>query len=93
MATTYLCVVRFTRAVTAEIILSLFQTIYGTHHAKVGSSETPWEVENLAAPIVLDSFMTDRGTHCLLPSFQAISKFHPIVDFCIQRWPDLVMIY
>ena len=89
----YLCVVSFTRAFTTETIFSLFWRVYGNHHAKAGSSEMPWEVENLATSIGLDYSVTNRGIHCLLSYFQATSKFHPTVYFCLRRWPNLVMIY
>ena len=81
MATPYFFVVRFTWALTEEIILSLFQRLYGTHHENAGSSEIPWEVANYATSIGLYYFITDIGIHFLMRYFQGISKFHPTVDF------------
>ena len=71
----------------------LFKGVYGNYNANTGSSEIPREVENLATSIGLYYFTNNRDIHCLMPSLQAISKFHPTVHFCIQRWPELVMIY
>ena len=93
MATPYLWVVSFTWSLIAEMILSLLWRVIEIHHAKAFSSEIPWEVENYDNSIGLNDFITDRVIPCSLPYLQAISNFHSTVDFCIRRWPDLVMIY
>ena len=75
----YLCVRFLTRELTADMITSRFLRVYGTHHAKAGSSSMFLAVTYSATSIGFDSLSTFNGIHCFVPSFHLIRNCQPTV--------------
>ena len=85
-----LCIAFQTRKLTAEMILSLFLKVYGTHQAKAGSSSIFLALTYSATSTGLDSFRSFNGTHVWGPYFQSHKNFRPMVVLRCTRLPKFV---
>ena len=88
----YLWVCFIMRDLTADIMQSRLQRVYGTHQSNAGSVSIPQAVANSAISIGLVSFNSLSGTHFSSPSLNKTRNFqHPSVVVRLRRCLDLVV--